>query len=798
MAVHLIRTSVLELVSYVLRSGDLPGRGFVSAARLREGTLAHQRLQRQRPAGYQAEVPVSHTVQADGLSLVVSGRVDGLLVCDGRVLVEEIKSVEGERDPEGEGSPVHWAQAMVYACIVALQGELERVDVQLSYVRLEPWQIWEHRRTAELADLQAFFDELVQEYLRWARLYHQWCLERDASIARMTFPFPELRRGQTEMMEAVRATLSGPGRLFVQAPTGIGKTVCVLYPAIQALGQGQTEKVFYLTAKTVGRTVAEKAVDDLRSAGLRLKSLTLTARDRICFGPRGEGACNPETCEYAVGYFDRINGALEEVFAHDALTRALLESMASRHRVCPFELSLELSLWADLIICDYNYVLDPRAYLRRLFPDLSGRYVFLVDEAHNLVDRAREMFSAEVRRAPVMAAAGAVRGQQRRLASRLDRVAEKLAELGERCQPMGDHDCWVDAARPDDLLPLLEPCLPELEQVLGRGPAVSWWDELLDLYFEVFAFLRVAELYDEHYLTYAVRTEGDLRLRLFCVDPARNLREALLRGTAAVFFSATLTPLEYFREVLGGDSGDRLLSLDSPFPRRNLCVLVADHVATTFRRRGQTQDLVAQAIAATVSARPGNYLAYFPSYRYMEEVLRQFRQAHPGVRTLVQTPGMSERQKEGFLSVFDADNEETVLGFAVMGGIFGEGIDLVGERLVGAVVVGVGLPQICLEREVIRQFFAARESPGFAYAYAYPGMNRVLQAAGRVIRSPEDRGVVLLVDQRFGQEQYQRLFPPYWRPVQRARTPEGIAACLQAFWSGAREVHYDYEPFESP
>lgn len=791
MAVHLIRISVRDLVSFVLRSGDLDGRGFVSAARLRQGTLAHQRLQRLRPAGYQAEVVVSHVVEADGLSLVVSGRLDGLLVDGGRVLVEEIKTVDVEADAAGEGSPVHWAQAMTYAFIVAQQGRLDEVDVQLTRVRLEPWTVWEQRRTCTLADLQAFFDELVQQYLRWARLYHEWCLERDASIQDLPFPFPQLRQGQEEMTEAVRAVLEQPGRLFAQAPTGIGKTISVLYPTIQALGRGQVEKVFYLTAKTVGRTVAEKAVDDLRGAGLKLKSLTLTARDRICFGPRGEGACNPETCEYATGYFDRINDALEEVFRHDALTRPLIESVARAHRVCPFELSLEVSLWADLIICDYNYVLDPRAYLRRLFPDLSGRYAFLVDEAHNLVERAREMYSAELLRAEVVDASGLVRSQHGRLADRLDRVADRLAEIAARCEPVGDHDCWVDAALPEGLVPLLEPCLSELELLLARGPTMSWWDELLDFYFRIFGFLRVAELYDDHYLTYAVRTGADLRLRLFCVDPARNLREALLRGTTAVFFSATLTPLEYFRNLLGGQVDDRLLSLDSPFPRENLHVVVVQHVATTYRRRSETYGDVAQAIAAAVAPRTGNYLAYFPSYRYMEEVLGHFRQAHPGVRTLAQTTRMTEQQKEAFLAVFDADNEETVVGFAVMGGIFGEGIDLVGERLVGAIVVGVGLPQICLEREVIRQFYDERESPGFAYSYAFPGMNRVLQAAGRVIRSPEDRGVVLLVDQRFAQEQYQRLFPRYWHPVRRVGRPEEIAASVQAFWTGIHEVHYE-------
>ena len=787
----LLKVSVGELVGFVLRSGDLGGGGFASVARLHEGTRAHQKVQKSRPEGYQAEVAVSHLVEADELCLEIRGRVDGLMVDGDVVLIEEIKSTESELDPERPDDPVHWAQAKTYAYILAVQNDLEQIDVQLTYVCLDPWEVSEDRRSFTLDELSLFFADLITRYLHWARIYHEWCLERDRSIEELTFPFPAYRKGQRDLAAAAYRTIKAQNRLFAQAPTGIGKTISTLFPAVKAMAEGHAEKIFYLTAKTVVRIVAEKAVDDLRQNGLKLKSLTLTARDKICFKSTGEGTCKPEECEYAVGYFDRINDALEDIFQQDAFTRPTIEEAAHRHQVCPFEFSLDLSLWSDTIICDYNYVFDPRVFLKRFFLDNTGNYAFLIDEAHNLVDRAREMFSADLYKSEVLAIKQAVNKAHPKLGKKLQAINRHLLKLGKRCEKIGDEECWVDAELPRELIPLLEQFLGEAEKVLVRNLPYPYWDELLDFYFQVFGFLRIAELFDEHYTTYVEKSDKEVHLRLFCIDPCRNVREALKRGSSAVFFSATLTPLEYFREILGGDEEDLLLSLDSPFPHENLRLLLADHIATTYKKRQSTFGDVAETIAAAVGQKRGNYLIYFPSYRYMEEVIERFCSAHPDVETLVQTSGMSERAREEFLAVFDADNQETVVGFAVMGGIFGEGIDLVGERLSGAVIVGVGLPQICLERNLIRRYFDDREIAGFEYAYTFPGMNRVLQAAGRVIRTAEDRGLVLLIDQRFGQQRYRRMFPPFWRPVHRTRGPEQIGSSLEMFWNGVAETRYE-------
>ncbi|MBI2506420.1 MAG: ATP-dependent DNA helicase [Candidatus Latescibacteria bacterium] len=777
---QLLKLSVRDLVAFGLRSGNLEKGGFGNPERAVEGTRGHQQVQRSRPAAYQSEVPISLLVETEEFALVVSGRIDGLLVEEDQVLIEEIKTTYTALD-ELEENPHHWAQAKIYAHFFAAQHQIEEIQVQLTYVHLDSGELKEECRTCQAGELAQFFQTLLDRYLRWMKHYLAWCAERDRSIEELQFPFPAFRRGQKQLMGATFRAIEGQGRLFAQAPTGIGKTISTLFPALKALGAGHVAKIFYLTAKTSGRAIAEKAIEDLRRSGLKCKNLTLTARERICFNASEGRPCDVQQCEYALGYYDRIEGALDELFSHDAIPRARVEEVARQHRVCPFELSLDLSLWADVIICDYNYIFDPRAYLRRFFLEEGGAYAFLIDEAHNLVDRAREMFSAELSRLQIGGLRRRLKKEHPGLKRALKELEDCLAEAGRRCAELGQP--WVERELPHDLMPLLPDFLEKAEQVLVRDLNASYREELIELYFAVFGFQRIADLFGPNYATYAEPNLKDLCLKLFCMDPAPQLREALRRGTSAVFFSATLTPLEYFRQVLGGEEGDALLDLESPFPAEHFKLLLADHLDTSYKGRGQSFDQVAESIAALISQHRGNYLVFFPSYQYLQEVSSRFRAAHPDVEILVQSSGMSERQREEFLAVFDAENPDTLVGFAVMGGIFGEGIDLVGERLVGAIVVGVGLPQVCLERELIRAYYDEQEVAGFDFAYTFPGMNRVLQAAGRVIRSPQDRGVVLLIDRRFGWTNYRRLFPPHWRAVDLARNPAHISLKTEHFWT---------------
>jgi Rad3-related DNA helicase len=879
---------VRELVEFALRQGDLGGeRDFVGPNRALAGTRGHQRLQRSRPDGYQKEVRLSYEIETADFILRIQGRIDGLFATAEEVLLEEIKTVQGGRDHTAD--PLHWAQAKVYGYVHAHDNSLEKITIQLTYLDLDSGELTEFRNLFTQAELAVFFEEITTIYLDWLRAHQQSCRERDESIRSQTFPFARYRPGQRQLAVAAYHVLARGGRLFLEAPTGIGKTISVLFPAVKALGEGKLERIFYLTARTVGRAVAEKACADLRQTGLRLRTLTLTAKEKVCVQ---EGRpCDPLTCAFAQGYYDRRRPAMRAALAREEITRPVLEAVSREHQVCPYELSLDLSSWVDVIVCDYNYVFDPKVYLRRHFAEEPGEYAFLVDEAHNLVDRAREMFSADletgeiqdVRRAlkqavprcakaltrliaalrklvgpanlpsdpstelnlfpsksqggngplsPTLSPSEGEREKQRQLSGEArikGRMPFRGSELATACLPS------ITRGFPADLLPPLDDVLKQAELWLARNQAADFRESLLELYFRLYSFRRIAELYDERFITItepgrplpgwdkctgsravparsaqeeagvlrrperpaaggaAASRDGSrsgreldaarrsVRVRLFCLDPSFLLRQALARGKAAVFFSATLTPIDYYRALLGGSPEDPLLQLPSPFPSEHLAVLVQDRIRADFKARAGSLPEVAQAIASLVEGRAGNYLVYLPSYQYLTAVQEQFHALHPAVPILVQRPGMSEPDREAFLAAFAVEHGETLVGFAVMGGVFGEGIDLVGDRLIGAIIVGVGLPQLCVERDLIRDYFQEQTGAGFDYAYTFPGMNRALQAIGRVIRSETDRGVVLLIDARFAEPRYRRLFPVWWQSA-RARNSDEIRSALARFW----------------
>lgn len=767
---------VRELVEFVLTSGDLKVE-FGGGSRAVDAIRLHQKIQHARPAGYNPEVPIAHQVEAPGVVLAIGGRIDGVFEGGAVPVVEEIKTTR--RNPEEclrEENPLHWGQAKIYAFLYAVARGRTDIGVQLTYARLDTGAAREVRRFFTTAELQPFFEDLVARYLEWAALVTRWRRDRDEALRRLAFPFDGYRPGQRQMVDAVDETLRASGRIFIQAATGIGKTMAVLFPAVRALADATCEKVFYLTARTTGRRAAEKALDEMRAGGLRLKSLSLTAKEKACFNP--ERACHPEECDVARGHYDRLPAARRALFDEDAWTQAAVAAAARRFQVCPFEFALDLSQWADLIICDYNYAFDPQAYLRRFFLERTGDYVFLVDEAHNLVDRSREMFSAELRKQPFLDLRRAVKGALPAVYRCLGRINAWMLDARQRTAAAGAPA--AERRAPEEVYPLLRDFTAAAEKWLEKNLKAAFREELLERYFETGTFLRVAEAFDESYAACYESFSRDLRIRLFCIDPSRQIGDALNRCRSAVFFSATLTPLDYFRTMLACESVEAV-SLPSPFPAENLAVFVADRLSTYYRHRDRTKSEVARILHRLVQPRPGHYLLFFPSYQYMRLVLETFRSASPEVEVIVQEPGMTERQRESFLARFDSDDPRTLVGFAVMGGIFGEGIDLVGTRLSGAAVVGVGLPAVGLERELIRAYFADRMDQGFEYAYMYPGINRVLQAAGRVIRSETDRGVVLLIDQRYGFEHYRALLPPGWRPV-RIRDDEQLAAELRRFW----------------
>lgn len=776
---NIVSISVRDLVEFVLRTGDLVS-GFSGSSRTTEAIKAHQLIQKSYKDGYEAEVTVSYDYNYEDLCLRVNGRIDGVITNDTGFVIDEIKTTTAPLEIiDDDYNILHWAQAEVYAFIYSEQHGLNEIGVQLTYFNLDTREIKKLNKHFQFEELRNFFIGITASYLEWARTMHRWYEVRDISINNLGFPFSNYRKGQRELAVSVYKVIKLNKKLFVRAPTGIGKTAAVLFPAIKAINEGITSKLFYLTAKSITSTVAENALENMRSKGLRFKALTLTAKDRICFNT--EASCNPDECEYAKGHFDRVYDAVKDIFNEDAFSRETIEAYAKKHKVCPFEFSLDLSLWADCIICDYNYVFDPRVYLKRFFSEGTNDFTFLIDEAHNLVERAREMFSAEIMKKPVLELRKSVKGKAPEVYKALGKINSYLIELRKKCEE-GEDNYYSQKEAPEEIYNLLRKFMKASEEFLLENKKAVFEDKLMEMYFAAHAFIRTAERYDEKYITYVEKGKDDLMLKLFCLDPSTLMAEALKRGIASIFFSATLNPITYFNKVLGGDQETLNINFASPFPRENLCLIVNDSISTRYKFRESTYTQISGAIEAVIGGKKGNYLIYFPSYKYMNAVYEVFSEENQGVDTVCQSSEMTEGDREEFLSKFNANNTKTLVGFAVMGGVFGEGIDLTGDKLSGAVIVGVGLPQICFERDIIKNHFDEANGQGFEYSYTYPGMNKVMQAVGRVIRTENDRGVVLLIDDRFTSRLYKSLFPQEWNNYYCIRKIQEIDKIVHNFW----------------
>lgn len=771
-----IKISVRDLVEFVLQTGDIIS-GFTGSSRNVDAIKAHQTIQNSYSEGYNAEVTVKHITEHEGIVIEVNGRIDGVMDKNGAVTIDEIKTTMRDlSDVKEDYNLLHWAQAKCYAYIYCVQNSYEKIGVQLTYYNLDTSEIKYFNQELTLNELENFYYDIIKKYIKWAKITYEFQQIRNDSILNIKFPHKEFRNGQRDLSVRVFRIAKDGGKLFAQAPTGTGKTVATLFPAIKALGEEHVSKIFYLTAKNITGTLAENTMDLMRKNGLRIKTITLTAKDKICF--KDETNCNPDYCEFAKGHFDRVKNAIEDIYEEDLFSKEVIECYARKHKICPFEFALDLTLWSDCIIGDYNYVFDPRVYLKRFFLDNSGDFIFLVDEAHNLVDRSREMFSAELMKKDFYEIKKITKGIYQELYKSTDKINKFFIE--EKKAIEGNYITTKEA--PKEIYPLLRNFQTAAEKTLLKNTEITFKSELLDLYFAVLAFLRTSESYDERFVTYFEKLENDFKMKLFCLDPSYLLSECAKRGKAIVFFSATLSPMDYFIKILGGNLEDLVIKLKSPFPKENLLLMLNDNVSTKFSNREKSYEKVVMSIYTVICQKTGNYLVFFPSYKYLKEVHDSFNQIFPKINTIVQSSGMKEEAREEFLSEFKEKNAETLIGFAVMGGVFGEGIDLTGDKLSGAIIVGVGLPQICLERDIIREYFQIEKNEGFEYAYVYPGINKVMQAVGRVIRTHKDIGVVLLIDERFSKASYKKLLPNEWKPMYRIKNNTLAAEKIRDFW----------------
>ena len=751
---RVIRISVRNLVEFILREGDIDNRisGSMEKDAMLQGGRMHRKIQRRMGPEYHAEYSLKMRIPCEGYQIQLEGRADGVIIRekDGKpdVIIDEIKGIF--RDTHFLEAPVnvHLAQAKCYAYIYGEQNELDEIGVQMTYCHLDTEEVKRFRQHYSLEELKTWFDGLIEKYRKWAEFQIRWEKERDESIGKIEFPFP-YRKGQYDLAASVYRTILRKKKLFIQAPTGVGKTMSVIFPAVKAVREGLGQKIFYLTAKTITRTVAEQAFRTLKEQGLKFKVVTLTAKEKICLCE--ETDCNPDACPYAKGHFDRVNDAVFDMITGGRdISRETLEEQARKYRVCPFELSLDVSVWTDAVICDYNYVFDPNAHLKRFFSESGDNgYLFLIDEAHNLVERGREMYSAVLYKEDILEVRRAVKQMDSRLAKRLEETNRLMLELKRECE---DYRVLESVSH---LALKLMNLLTEMERFLEEYREGEKRELVLDLYFQVRDFLNIHDILDENYVIYSeLERDGRFKVKLFCVNPAANLQNYLEQGNSTIFFSATLLPIRYYKKLLSVETDDYAVYAESPFPEENRLLIIGRDVSTRYTQRGQIMyRRIAEYIAAVAEARRGNYMAFFPSYRFMEDVYEEFIRRAPGITAVVQSQFMDEKEREQFLERFEASDSAGLVGFCVMGGIFSEGIDLAADRLIGAVVVGTGLPQVCNDREIVKQYFDSRGMEGFDYSYRYPGMNKVLQSAGRVIRTENDRGIIVLLDGRFCQKQ---------------------------------------------
>lgn len=780
------RVSVRDMIEYVLRNGDIVS-GFTGTSRMTEAIRAHQYIQKNSGENYSAEVTVKHIVKNDNITLEVNGRIDGVINSDGEITIDEIKTVTCDMKYIDENYNIlHFAQAKCYAFIYASDNEISDIKVQLTYFNLDTKEIVRFLKSYSLEELEEYFNDIAEKYMNVLLYMSHWIKDRNEKIEDTDFPFSVFRCGQRKMAVSVYKTIEEGKRIFIEAPTGIGKTAGAIFPAFKAMGRGYTSKIFYLTARNTGRSIAEGFINIMQNNGMKIRYIVLSAKEKICINDKV--SCNPDDCIYAKGHFDRINAALSKISECERLNSDSIKDYAREFKVCPFELSLDLCNISDVIICDYNYAFDPRVYLKRFFTEEGGDYTFLIDEAHNMIDRSRDMYSSSLSKKNVLELRKELKNSAPLIYKSLGKINSEMNKLKKEI-PEGKY--YITKDKPKDFIKCVSDfsfcCEKWLAENFKNNFNEEIKEELLSAYFDALAFVNISELFNYNYIFYAEKNVDDYIYKLFCVNPSELLDAALKKARCAVFFSATLSPMNYYMYMLSGKDSYKM-SIESPFPKENQCVIVQNKISTKYNDRNESMNDVVDSIGENIRAKKGNYLVFFPSYKYMQLVYEAFLYANEAIinskelKVIIQKTQMNDAERSMFLDNFNEDRAHTLIGFVLMGGIFGEGIDLVGDKLCGAIIVGVGLPQMCSERDIISSYFSESLKKGFEFAYLYPGMNKVMQAAGRVIRTERDKGSVLLIDTRFDYDMYKKLFPKNWFPLKKASDSRQLKKILTNFW----------------
>lgn len=753
----IIKESVRGIVEYILKEGSLDDR-HVSRTRAIEGTIAHGKLQGDNEkvySNYQKEVWMECELNYDDILLILEGRADGIIKENNQVIVEEIKSTY--RDLiyiEEDYNLLHWAQSKFYGYIYCKDNCLDKVAIRLSYYNINTDEVKSFQKDFLFEELSKFVFSVADEYIELIRLKENFKIERNKSIYEMKFPFSSYRKGQRELAINCYNSIKEECILFAQAPTGIGKTISTIFPAVKSLGEDRGQRIVYLTSKTITRVVAEEAYSRLISKGLKFRLITITAKEKACINSKVK--CNPDECIYAVDYLSKVNSVIKEILKDECIfTRDTIENYSKSYTICPFELALDLSLWCDGIICDYNYAFDPRARLKRIFEEDNSKNIILIDEAHNLVNRGRDMYSGEIFKSKVLNVSRISKGKAPKVYKAINSINKELIEIRRELEEKNVNSLYGNMKH-KELIKLLRLFIAEADEYLIKSKGTDGYEEVLDFYYEARAFISLSELYTEQYTTILKKEKNEFIIKIFCIDPSKNINDIIKKSYSTIIFSATLSPMKYYIDLLGGNEESYRVKLGSPFKKENLSTYVYP-LDMRYVNRYKNIDKLCYAIKQFISEEKGNYIIFLPSFEYLKKVYMRYVEIYGEENTIVQGESLSEKDKEDFLCNFIVG--ANITAFSVIGGMFSEGVDLPGEKLIGSVIVGVGFPMVSIENDIIREYFG---NNGFDYAYVYPGINKVLQSAGRVIRRETDKGRVLLIDSRYNQIKYKSMLPQEW------------------------------------
>lgn len=765
--------SIHGLVDFLLRKGDIDSRIFNNSS-MSEGSRIHLRYQKIQDGNYLSEYYLCQTLSFEGYLITLQGRADGIIIGGSVPIIDEIKStvapLEEFFESQGEW---HLGQAICYAYLYALEIDCDKVEIRLTYIS----QVDDSKLFKNFSFTLETLKQKVETYLHEYLIFYQKILDhqekRDLSIINLPFPYEEFRPKQKELSKFVYSVCKEGGTFFFEAPTGTGKTISTLYPSIKTMPLGLNEKIFYLSAKNQTKIVAFEAIKLMISKGLDIKAIVLSSKEMLCQSEKK--MCNPDDCPFAIGYYTKLKNALDELLTKENIsTSENILDYAIKHQMCPFELQLDYSILCDVIICDYNYLFDPLVYLKRYFDEAKVPYFALIDEAHNLAERSLDMYTAELKKGSFALLLELFKVHKH---PKFKRTLRKVLKMMNSFEDENDYNVFENGID-EDFIYLLQDYFKACQDILkNHEEFVS--DTFLICFRDVNRFLKIYEFYGEHYKSYYDKKEGSVFLR--CLDASSFLKDTIKKLRGAIYFSATLTPMNYYINRLGGENNSPTMKLPSPFPKKNLLLLVRADISTRYNVRHKSYKKIVESILCVTKQKVGNYFVFFPSYQYLQDVLDIF-QKDEDIELVVQTKEMDAIEKESFLSKFKENPLKTTIAFALLGGSFSEGIDLTGDRLIGVIVVGVGLPGICFEKDMMKEYYNNQGVNGFDYAYTNPGMNKVMQAAGRVIRTSSDVGVVLLIDDRFLTSKYQDLFKVEWSHFIACYSSEEVENYTKRFW----------------